>query len=321
MAIPRVFVASTCYDLKYIRENLKYFIRNLGYEPVLSEEGAVFYDPSKHIHDSCVSEVPNCQMFLLIIGGRFGDRYKQTAKSITNTEYEEAVRHKVPVFALVEQAVFAEHDVFITNRHNPNVDETKIVYPAVDSPLIFDFIDEVRKSSFNNAIQPFRDFSDIENYLRQQWAGMMFSFLANRNEQSRVADVMSQILRMNDRIEFLSNQILKSVGTKETNLLADLYDVMLDSVAAKCLMDTGHKPSPLAILQYKTIEDCANGLGKPFLVVEESDFTTTSLGEINAKHLQRMKKAYKELRDKMENMVQSAGLTVKQLLESQQLKQ
>ena len=38
MAVPRVFVSSTCYDLKYIRENLKYFIRSLGYEPVLSEE-------------------------------------------------------------------------------------------------------------------------------------------------------------------------------------------------------------------------------------------------------------------------------------------
>ena len=47
MAIPRVFVSSTCYDLKYIRENLKYFIRTLGYEPVLSEEGSVYYDPQR----------------------------------------------------------------------------------------------------------------------------------------------------------------------------------------------------------------------------------------------------------------------------------
>ncbi len=30
MPTPRVFVSSTCYDLKYIRENLKFFIRNLG---------------------------------------------------------------------------------------------------------------------------------------------------------------------------------------------------------------------------------------------------------------------------------------------------
>lgn len=27
MATPRIFVSSTCYDLKYIRENLKFFVR------------------------------------------------------------------------------------------------------------------------------------------------------------------------------------------------------------------------------------------------------------------------------------------------------
>jgi hypothetical protein len=52
MAIPRVFISSTWYDLKYIRENLRYFVKTLGYEPVLSEEGSVFYDPSLHTHDA-----------------------------------------------------------------------------------------------------------------------------------------------------------------------------------------------------------------------------------------------------------------------------
>ena len=52
MPAPRVFVSSTCYDLRYIRENLKFFIRTLGFEPVLSEEGAVFYDPSMPVEDA-----------------------------------------------------------------------------------------------------------------------------------------------------------------------------------------------------------------------------------------------------------------------------
>ena len=45
MAIPRVFISSTCYDLKYIRENLRFFIKTIGYDPILSEEGGIFYDP------------------------------------------------------------------------------------------------------------------------------------------------------------------------------------------------------------------------------------------------------------------------------------
>ena len=89
MAIPRVFISSTCYDLKYIRENLKFFVKTIGYEPVLSEDGDVFYNPTGHTHESCLSEVVTCQIFVLIIGGRYGGKYKESEKSITNMEYED----------------------------------------------------------------------------------------------------------------------------------------------------------------------------------------------------------------------------------------
>lgn len=314
MANPRIFVGSTCYDLKYIRENLKYFIRTLGYEPVLSEEGSVFYDPSKHTHDSCILEITSCQLFVLIIGGRFGGKYKDTGKSITNTEYREAIKHKIPIFALVEHAVYAEHHVFLTNKQNSAIDERKIVYPAVDSTKIFDFIDEVRKNSLNNAIFPFRDFSEIESYLRQQWAGMMFSFLSTRNEENRVADIMSQFLSMNEKIEFLSNQILKSVGSKETQLLATLYDIMLDNESVKALLDTGHKPDPLTILRSQTLAECAENLGKPFEVLTDTNYITSSSGEIKTSHLVKMEKLYEKLRKRISEELDKAGVTMDRLL-------
>jgi hypothetical protein len=39
MAKPRVFVISTYYDLKHIRNSLEAFIESLGYDPVLFESG------------------------------------------------------------------------------------------------------------------------------------------------------------------------------------------------------------------------------------------------------------------------------------------
>lgn len=183
MAIPRVFVSSTCYDLKYIRENLRYFITNLGYDPVLSDRGDVFYDPASDTQDACLSEVSTCQLLVLIIGGRFGGAYKETESSITNEEYREAIRGRIPVFALVEHLVYTEHHVFLKNSANPDVDETKINYPSCDDVRIFHFIDEVRKNSYNNALFSFRDFSDIEAYLKKQWAGMMHNFLTRQREQ------------------------------------------------------------------------------------------------------------------------------------------
>lgn len=38
MAKPRVFISSTFYDLKQVRSSLETFVRDLGFDPVLSEK-------------------------------------------------------------------------------------------------------------------------------------------------------------------------------------------------------------------------------------------------------------------------------------------
>lgn len=183
MAIPRVFISSTCYDLKHIRESLKYFVKTVGYDPVLSDDGDVFYNPSAHTHDSCIKEVETCQLFILIIGGRYGGTFVGKDTSITNNEYKEAIKNNIPVFALIENAVYSDHHVFATNKKKNPVIANQIDYPSVDNVKIFDFIDEVRKNVKNNAIFPFGNFSDIEGYLKKQWAGMMYDFLLQRNSE------------------------------------------------------------------------------------------------------------------------------------------
>ena len=44
MARPRVFISSTFYDLKYIRQDLENFVKQLGYEPVMNERGTITYE-------------------------------------------------------------------------------------------------------------------------------------------------------------------------------------------------------------------------------------------------------------------------------------
>ncbi len=83
-----------------------------------------------------------------------------------------------------------------------------IAYPAVDSTKVFDFIDEVRRASFNNAIQPFQGFSDIESCVRKQWAGLVFSFLSSQAEENRLTDMIAHLARMSEKIEFLTQQNL-----------------------------------------------------------------------------------------------------------------
>jgi hypothetical protein len=312
MAIPRVFVSSTCYDLKYIRENLRYFIRTLGYEPVLSEDGTVFFNPGLHTQDACLTEIPNCQILLLIIGGRFGGRYRDGDASITNTEYREAVRLKIPVFALVDGAVYNEHHVYLKNRGNESVDISKLVFPAVDTVRIFDFIDEVRANSVNNALVPFRDFGDIESYLRQQWAAMMFDFLSTRNEQRRVADTLNTLADMNARIEMLSKQILLSVGTEDAKIDAAMYEEMIATEAIRDLAYCGKRPTPVHVLVNATFRSCAKALGIDLEIEENVGSSIGQKGSISRGRFDKDSQDYKQLRQKLMDLLRQHGISPEQ---------
>src|ERR1044071_3588055 len=139
MPAPNVFISSTFYDLRYIRENLEYFVKSLGYNPVLSERGSVYYDPEHSAANAAVAEVSNCQLFVLIIGGRFGTEIPDADHSVTNAEYKEAVRRKTPVFALVEQGAYADYDVWRAN-FDRDPDGPPIAYPNVDDARVLEFI-------------------------------------------------------------------------------------------------------------------------------------------------------------------------------------
>lgn len=314
MPIPRVFVSSTCYDLRYIRENLKFFIRNMGFEPVLSEEGNIFYDPKLHVQDACIAEVPTCQMFVLIIGGRFGSKYKNTPKSITNREYQEAVKSGVPIFALVEQQVHSQYIVYNKNKENPQIDATKINYPAIDSIHIFDFMEEVQSNSVNNALVPFSNYNELESYLKQQWAGLMFTFLAQQGESMRVANMLETLTTMSDRIEFLSKQILASVGTDIDKLNVQIYDVMLQHECIRDLAACGVKLVPLDIVKTENYKD----LLKDKVKISERDHSASMVswgtgGEFSKKKFEANKKGYKKLKEKIQKILTESGKSIEEL--------
>ncbi|MFQ1840348.1 DUF4062 domain-containing protein [Aeromonas veronii] len=175
MAAPKVFVSSTCFDLGEVREQLRRFIQSFGFEAVLSENGDVFYHPDLHTHESCIHEVSNCKLFILIIGGRFGgENVTDKSKSITNAEYMAARESQIPIFTYIRRSVLSNHHIFQQNKKKDFASE--IEYPAIEKQEhalnIFSFIDDVRKAPTNNAFEGFDGFPEIESHLRKQWAGI-----------------------------------------------------------------------------------------------------------------------------------------------------
>lgn len=235
MAGAKIFVSSTCYDLSILRAELRNFIFSLGHEPVMSEYADVLYDPRTHTHTSCINEVNNCDIMVVIIGSRFGgssvpqalDQVDLTALkdmskassfitedkpiSITQLEVLKAIENNIPIYAFIEKKLYYEHEIYVKNKDKPEVIKN-MVFPAIDkpetAPYIFGFLDFIRKRKSGNLFFQFERLQDIEDILKKQWSAYFQRLLfeqRTRDEESK------QIDRLNEQFQDLKTAIITSI--------------------------------------------------------------------------------------------------------------
>ena len=234
MAEMRIFISSTCYDLSLLRSQLRTFIRSMGYEPIMSDYEDVLYDPRIHTHSSCVDEVKNCDMLVLIIGSRFGGRATQESLSkinfdalmeesasvdalknkeylsVTQLEVLSAIENSIPVYTFIEKRIWHYHALYEKNKTADIID--KIVFPSIEkqetAKYIFDFINFVRLRSKGNDVFTFEKGQDIEETLKKQWSGLFQRLLQEQrfNENDR-----KRIDALGEQFEDLKTAILSSI--------------------------------------------------------------------------------------------------------------
>ncbi len=159
--VPGVFVSSTCYDLAQVRADLHNFIVELGYTPFLSEFDSFPVDPSAATAENCVVNVEkHADIFVLVVGDRYGSMMPGHDRSVTNMEYLTARRCAVPVYAFVLRSVL---DAVPLWRDNRTGDFTRVV----DSPKVFEFVEELRGAE-GVWVFPFALAQDIKARLREQ---------------------------------------------------------------------------------------------------------------------------------------------------------
>ncbi len=141
MASLKIFVSSTCYDLAIVRTELREFLLNLGHEPIMSDFNDVLFDPRLHTHESCIQEIGNADIVLLVIGSRYGgaaipkvvsavdlDSLKSLSKgnkllespdkmSITQLEILKAVESGIPIFTFIDSRVAHDHLFYEKNKN------------------------------------------------------------------------------------------------------------------------------------------------------------------------------------------------------------
>jgi len=235
----RIFVSSTCYDLGVIRSELRPFITALGHEPVMSDYSDILYDPRSHTHDSCIKEVPNCDMVVLIIGPRFGGtgipsilenfdfdhlnsistktallEYKDKL-SITQLEILKAAEQSIPVYAFVDEKVFHDHHVYEKNKGKPEVINA-IEFPSIQkkdtAKYIFEFINFLTHRTHNNSITPFSRLDDIKENLIGQWS-QLFQRLLSENRTKSIES--RRYLDFSERLDDLKSVVMASIATPD----------------------------------------------------------------------------------------------------------
>lgn len=187
---PNIFVSSTIQDLQYLRDAIRDTIRELGYNPVMTDYGDVGYLPSVNVEESCYLSVGECQITVLIIGKRYGSR-SLNGLSVTQNEFQSSKDRKIPVISLIDDEVLKFKRVFDANPQS-----NLPTFPGMDEPAAtFSFINEIAQSSVNNGFIHFSNVSDARAALTHQLAHMFGDLLRREFDpvKGEIRDVLSEI--------------------------------------------------------------------------------------------------------------------------------
>lgn len=184
MAVPRVFISSTFYDLKQVRFNIGDFIKNLGYEAVMHERSGVAYTQNEPLEQDCYHELASCDIVVCVIGNHFGSRSAGNELSITMNEIQTAIKNRKKVYIFIAKDVYIENRTYEYNKENGNF---KSAY--TDNLKIHEFISELKNNN-RVLIESFDTTDEIISTLKLQFAGLFQNLLAHDASKSESAVVM-----------------------------------------------------------------------------------------------------------------------------------
>ena len=137
----KVFISSTCFDLKDVRAEVANALREWGYRP-LWNESPDFHGHQVVIHDICLNAVKETDIYLLIIDKRYGGTYAGYAYpkediSITWYETQIAFQEGKEIYTFVRDEVCNERPTYKSNIREGNTFKPH----HVNDLRVFDFID------------------------------------------------------------------------------------------------------------------------------------------------------------------------------------
>lgn len=204
MAKPKIFISSTFYDLKHVREDISYFVKEQGYDPILFEKGEIPYGRNEKPEEYCYMEINNCNILVSIIGGRYGSESSEQGYSITQKELRNALDLNKQVYIFIEKNVMSEYETYKINKEIPD-----IKFKHADNRKVYEFLDEIYQLPRNNSIFGFDSSQEIIKVLKEQWSGLFQRLLKNEEDASQVEMINSlkgTVATLKDMIKLITEK-------------------------------------------------------------------------------------------------------------------
>lgn len=207
MSRPKVFISSTYFDLKSLREDLDRFISGFGYEPIRHEKGHISYGTKERPENYAYREIENCDILVSVIGGKFGTQAAGSDYSISQQELKKALDQGKQVYIFVERSVHNEFDYYKANK-----DIVGVRYTAVNDIRVYTFLEEIYLLPRGNAIFSFDTGIEIANTLKEQWGGLFQRLLsqeANRSQTTLTEELQRSLQTVDQLVKFLTEEKTK----------------------------------------------------------------------------------------------------------------
>lgn len=276
----RIFISSTYYDLKHIRNNIETFIEDMGYEPILFESGDIPFHHDLTLDKSCYKAIEEAHMQIMIIGGRYGspdnadvetkkkkikeEKMYEFYNSITRQEFLTASEKGIPIYFFVESNVLSEYDTYSKNRDNKTIE-----YAHVDSINVFKLIDDIHNFKKGNYIKSFERFGDIVKWLKDQWSGLFADFIEDskskielKNLNSRINELGNITSTLKEYTEALMRKIqpenFENIIDKEEKRLIEHRAIRLKEESMLRHLQDRYKFDPSPMKLYNSLIKCSN---------------------------------------------------------------
>ena len=145
-SVRRLFLCSTFFGLRDLREVITEFLRRQGVKVIRSEDADFAGGSVEHKHDICLRRVQETSNFLLIIDGRAGKPYCGSRSefqglTITHAETRTALGKGLKSWnCFIRQDVLTKYEVWVHNKKRDDIE-----FEGVDKE-VFRLLDEIETS-------------------------------------------------------------------------------------------------------------------------------------------------------------------------------